>query len=223
MTKRIKILVFLFLVSATLLAACGGNPGTPGIVPNSLQSIEAAAEDIIDIAPGGNWEKIAADVMTITDDWKTYAAQAGKDGATQATQDALSTALHQLETASVAKDPTATMQSANSLSAAVVELFAIYNPAIPADIGRLDVLERQVVLDVAVDDYAAASTSLASVRTVWENIQASVREHNGMGAAEQFEASLAAQENALIAKDEAILRDEVNVGLEIVDEFEKLY
>jgi hypothetical protein len=105
----------------------------------------------------------------------------------------------------------------------VVELFALYNSKVPADIGRLDVLERQVILDVAAKDYWAAEASLANTKSVWEKVKASVLEHNGKDVAAEFEASLAAQESALDAKDDTALTNEAKNGLEIVDALEQLY
>jgi hypothetical protein len=223
MEKRIQFLIILSMVVAALLAGCAGKSATPGVVPDSLHGIEAAAEDIIDLAPGGDWGKISSDTSGIADAWMAYPSQAVKDGAPQAVLDSLSGALSQLQSAVAAKDTAGTMQSANDLSAAVVELFAIYNPAVPADIGRLDVLERQVILDVTANDYAAVTTTLAKVKSVWENVQASVLNHSGKDAAAQFNASIATQENALKARNGAALTDEAKNGLEIVDALEKLY
>ncbi len=225
MKKRIQILALLMLVAIMALSACGGKPAVMknGVVPDSLQTIEGAAEDVIDFAASGNWDKINADVISIADSWKAYQPQAGKDGAQQATQDALSSALAKLQTASAAKDAAGTMQSANDLSAAVIELFAIYNPKVPADIGRLDVWERQVVLDVAANNYDATAASLAKVKSVWESVKPSVLEHNGKDVAAQFDASIATQEQALTAKDGATLTSEAKNGLEIVDALEGLY
>jgi len=220
---KIGSFVPLILIAGIVLAACGGKANRNGIVPDSLQTIEAAAEDIIDFADSGNWDKINQDVTSIADAWKSYQPQATKDGAPQMAQDSLSFALTQLETVSAAKDASATMQSANDLSAAVVELFAVYNPAIPADIGRLDVLERQVVLDVAANDFTAATTNLAKVKSVWETVKPSVLEHNGKDVADQFESSLTTQASALNAEDGSALTNEAKNGLEIVDAVEQLY
>ncbi len=115
------------------------------------------------------------------------------------------------------------MQSSNDVSAAVVELFALYSPKVPADIGRLDVLERQVILDVAAKDYSAAMKSLAKTKSAWEEVKPIVLEHDGKEVAAQFEASLTAQESALNAKDDATLTREARDGLEIVDALEGLF
>ncbi len=225
MKSHFQLLVALLMLSIFILIACAPKPVvTPtGALPNSLITIEAAAEDIIDFAPSGNWDKISTDVADIADAWKAYQPQAIKDGASQEIQDAMTSALAHLQTASESKDPAATMQASNDVSAAVVELFALYNPKVPADIGRLDVLERQVILDLAAKDYSAAEASLANTKSVWEKVKPSVLEHNGKDVAAEFEASLAAQESALDAKDDTALTNEAKNGLEIVDALEQMY
>jgi len=225
MKKQIQILALLMLVAIMILSACGGKPtGTKNsAVPDTLQTIEGAAEDIIDFAPSGAWDKINADVTSIANAWKAYQRQAGKDAAPQSARDALSSALVKLQTASVAKDAVATMQAANDLSAAVIDLFDVYNPKIPADVGRLDVLERQVILDVAANNYDAAAASLAKVKSVWESVKPSVLESKGKDVAAQFETSITIQEEALTAKDGTTLTNEAKNGLEIVDALESLY
>lgn len=224
MQKRIHPIVMFFI--AILLTACGAqaaSPSNPVIVPNSLQTIEAAAEDIIDFGPSGNWEEINKDVIDIESAWASYELQAEKDGAAQEIQDRMNSAIAELKTASGSKDPSTTMQGSNDVSAAVVELFALYSPKIPADIGRLDVLERQVILDVARQDYAAAEQSLAHTKSVWEKVKPLVLEQDGKEVAAQFEASLAAQESALDTKDDKTLTNAARDGLELVDALEQLY
>jgi len=223
MKKSVQLLMMLTMITIMSVAACGQVPENSGSVPNSLQTIESAAEDIIDIAPGGDWDEINSQVTGIAEAWTSYQAQATKDGASQALQDRFTQALSELQAATVAKDTLAIMQTANDLSAAVVELFGIYTPAIPADIGRLDVLERQVVLDVAADDYEAAATSLENVKSVWQNVKPSVLAHNGEEVATEFENSIALQESALNAQDGTSLTSEAKNGLEIVDALEQLY
>ena len=224
MKNRIQFFITFWMVCVIVLTACGTQAiSTPGVVPTSLQTIEAAAEDIIDFAPSGNWDKISADVTEINEAWNNYQSQASQAGASQELQNAMMSALTQLQTAVEAKDAAATMQASNDISAAVVELFALYNPKVPADIGRLDVLERQVNLNVAAKDFAAAEASLDKTKSVWENVKPSVLEHQGEEVATRFEASLTAQESALEAHDDVTLTNEARDGLEIVDEMEQLY
>jgi hypothetical protein len=212
-----------------LLTACGAKPISTstsistGVVPNSLVTIEAAAEDIIDFAPSGDWDKINKDVTDISKAWEVYQPQASKDGASQQVQDAMNSALADLQAASASKDASATMQGSNDVSAAVVELFALYGPKVPADIGRLDVLERQVILDVAAKDYTAATKSLAKTMSVWREVKPSVLAHEGTEVAAQFDASLEIQAVAVDSKNDTQLTNEARNGLEIVDALEGLY
>ena len=219
------LILMLVIVSLPVLSACGVQPASlpAGVVPQDLVTIEAAAEDIIDFAPSGNWDKINQDVTDIEAAWKSYEPRSKQDGAAQEVDDLMNSALAALETASQSKDASGTMQGSNDVSAAVVELFALYNPVVPADIGRLDVLERQVILDVAAQDYSAALETMAKTRSVWESVKDSVLEHNGKDVAAQFEASLEAQAAALDAKDANELTREASDALELVDALERLY
>jgi hypothetical protein len=219
--------ILMILIPILLLTACAAKPAaTPaptGALPNSLVTIEAAAEDIIDLAPSGGWDKINKDVTDIANAWKAYQPQAGKDGASQEIQDAMNTALSDLQAAAASKDASTTMQGSNDVSAAVVELFALYSPKVPADIGRLDVLERQVILDVAAKDYSAATKSLSKTMSVWREVKPSVLAHDGKEVAAQFDASLEIQAVAVDSKNDTQLNNEARNGLEIVDALEGLY
>ncbi len=229
MKNYLRFLPIVISFVLLLLTACGAKPiSTPasvstGVVPNSLVTIEAAAEDIIDFAPSGDWDKINKDVTDISNAWEAYQPQASKDGASQEIQEAMISALADLQAAAASKDASATMQGSNDVSAAVVELFALYGPKVPADIGRLDVLERQVILDVAAKDYAAATKSLSKTMSVWREVKPSVLEHNGKDVAAQFDASLEIQAVAVDSKNDEQLTNEARNGLEIVDALEGLY
>jgi len=198
-------------------------PGTTGVVPTPLQTIEGAAEDIIDLAPSGNWDKINADVTAIASAWQAYLPQAIQDGADQKTVDALSAALEQLKTAVAHQDAAAGMQSANAISAAVVDLFELYHPAVSADIGRLDVYGRQIILEAQAGNWEAAQNNLRAEQEVFARLKQSLSEHNGADIIRRYEASLEAQETGLQSRDVAALIHAAQDALEIVDAMESLY
>ena len=97
------------------------------------------------------------------------------------------------------------------------------HPVIPADIGRLDVLERQIILDVENQNFTAGTKTFAKTITVWEQVKPSILAHSGQSVVEQFDNSLAVQSTALKAQDGSTLIDEARNGLEIVDAMESLY
>ncbi len=226
MTHRIQASLVLFELMAVLLSACSTTAPsntTAGKVPDTLTTIEVQAEDIIDFAPSGDWQKINTDVRTISDAWKTYQLDALKDGATQAMVDSFDSAFANLQTAASAQDKTGIMQASNDISAVVVDLFDLYHPAIPANVGRLDVLERQVVLDTAASNFTAVNNDLDKINKTWDTLKPSVLEHSGEETAKQFEASLSLQAESLKTRDVAVLTQEAKNALEIVDTLENLY
>lgn len=237
MIFKAKVITVSFVVSTLFSSACIAVPPTAtptatpaaasqvelGVVPDELQTLEAGAEDVIDFAPSGGWDRITKDGTAMTAAWQAYLPTANAAGATSAMQEAMTGALDRLQKAAESQDAAATMQAANDVSAIVVELFDLYHPTIPADIGRLDVLERQLILDVAAADYTKAQTSFAKTQAVWASVKPSVLDHQGAAVAQQFAESLQTQEQALQAKDAAALTSEAQNGLELVDALERLY
>ena len=191
-------------------------------VPEPLATLEAQAEDIMDVAPGGSWEHVTADVAAMVNAWQAYQTRAA-DEAPQPFRGALTAALDRLQKASAAKAAAGTLQAANDVSAAVADLFTVYRPATPTDLGRLDVLERQVVLDAGAKDSAAIADSLAKINAIWTRLKPVILAHNGSTAATQFENSLATQQKALDAGELSALTAEANDGLELIDVLERLF
>lgn len=236
MTSHARSFSAVILVLAILLSACAIQPisssNTPmpstfttinSAVPDDLMTLEEQTEDIIDFVPSGDWSKVNADISTIDQAWTTYQQHAVQDDATQAIQASFLEALSRLKSASIAQDAIGTMQAANDLSATIMDMFDRYHPVIPTDIGRLDVLERQIILDVEEQDFTAAGDTLAKITLVWERVKPSVMAHKGDEVAAQFDESLAIQAEALKAKEVTALINEARKGLEIVDALEKVY
>ena len=234
MVSRFSHIISAFFTLAILLSACGNpqaqtismqNVSTApnGVVPDTLATIEAKAEDIIDLVPGGEWSRVNSDILAIEKAWEIYTPQATNDGASQALQDGFTEALSKLKSTAASQDKIGTLQASNDLSAVVVELFDLYHPLIPADIGRLDVLERQIILDVENQNFTAGTKTFAKTITVWEQVKPSILAHSGQSVVEQFDNSLAVQSTALKAQDGSTLIDEARNGLEIVDAMESLY
>lgn len=234
MVSRFSHIISAFFTLAILLSACGNpqaqtismqNVSTApnGVVPDTLATIEAQAEDIIDFVPGGEWSRVNSDILAIEKAWEIYTPQATNDGASQALKDGFAEALSKLKSTAASQDKIGTLQASNDLSAVVVELFDLYHPLIPADIGRLDVLERQIILDVENQNFTAGTKTFAKTITVWEQVKPSILAHSGQSVVEQFDNSLAVQSTALKAQDDSTLIDEARNGLEIVDAMESLY
>jgi hypothetical protein len=206
-----------------MLVLCNRADAAPRAIPGSLQDIEAQAETIFDALSGENWAEAKKAVAAIGAAWQTYQAQAARDGAPQPFQDALSAAFDRLQKAASANSASGALQAANDLSAATIDLYSVYQPAVPPDLGRLDMLERQIVLDVAASDLAAAANTLAIVDAIWARLKPLMLLHNGSELAAQFDASLAAQRTAWEGKKGSAVTEQAQKALELVDALEKLY
>ncbi len=116
--------------------------------PKPLLTIEEQAEDIGDRVPGKGWPRIAADVKTIKTAWARFQARAKADGVAPTTIADFDSALDRLATAVKAKNGPDTSQGANDISRVTVELFGSYKLDAPVQVGRLDVIGRQIELDL---------------------------------------------------------------------------
>jgi hypothetical protein len=197
--------------------------GSPprGPVPEPLQTIEAGAEDIIDLVPDSSWGRIVDDVDAMKSTWSTFHDNAVTADAALA--DRVDAAIDALSTAARSKNGPATSQAANDVSGPIVELFAHYDFPRPIQIGRLDVIGRQIILDSDRSDVAAAGAQIATARTEWSVLRGSVVAHNGDDVASKAEATLDALDRAARAGDRATLAKKATELLELVDAMEGLY
>jgi hypothetical protein len=198
-------------------------PEDTGNVPAPVVTIEAQAEDIIDVVPEGAWSKVAADIDKTATAWNSYRAQATHDGASEAIVSRFDTALAALRTAATGKHAAETMQAANDLSGVVVDLYGLYHPPVPIDVSRFDVIGRQVILDLDRNDLAGAGSELDRIASTWSALKAEIVSHKGAAVAAQTDDLLAAMRGAHQRGDTKTLRTKTADFLEIVDRMEELY
>jgi hypothetical protein len=196
------------------------DPPSHAVAPELL-NIEVQIEDIMDVLPEGNWDAANADIVKVDSEWTNYRKQVIKDGATQSVIDAFDQLLAQLKTAAESKAVTQTMQSANDLSAVVVDLYDVYRPSAPTDLGRLDVFERQIILDINKKDFAAAEKTLAKIDSVWLRVKPVLLTRNIVEIAAQYEKSLDRQRASLKAQDAKATQQEAMNALEILDALDR--
>jgi hypothetical protein len=193
-------------------------------VPDRLNSIEGATEDIIDIVPESRWADITKDVRKIDNAWSGYKEQAVRDGAAASLVARFSDSLAGLRVAADAEKGPETSQAANDVSAATVELFGLYKTARPTDIARLDVLGRQIILDVERGDLGAAGAQVKNVASIWQGgLREDVLAHQGRAVADQTDAVLTAIDRAVVSADRDALVNQTKAFLEVVDAMERLY
>jgi len=191
-----------------------------GPIPEPLDALEAAAEDVFDQIPAGRWDAIGRDVEDMATAWTGFRDLATAADSVQAGR--LENALGALGEAASRRNGPASAQAANDVSRPVIELSAHYDLPHPVQIGRLDVIGRQILLDVDRGDLAAASSSLDAARAEWSSLGADVLDHGGADVATRTDSSLDAVAASLTTNDPDAVTHEVGVLLELVDELERL-
>jgi hypothetical protein len=190
--------------------------------PKPLTTIEEQAEDIGDRVPSKRWARIAADVKVIKAAWARFQSQAKSDGIPAATVADFNTALDRLAAAAKAKNGPDISQGANDISSVVVELFASYKLDAPVQVGRLDVIGRQIELDLDADNPDGVTQQIEQARTEWDAIRADVATRSA-AVPTQVDATLDALGEAQRAGNTRLLHAETRVLLELVDSIEELY
>jgi hypothetical protein len=220
----------LAITLAVAGAACGSSGNGTNTkagkkrVPDLLNTIEEATEDIIDIVPGGRWDDIGKDARNIDTAWSGYKREAVADGARASLVARLDESLTDLLAGAEAEKGPETAQAANDVSAVAVELYGLYDVPRPVDIGRLDVVGRQIVLDVERGELGAAGAQVRKVTSIWDRgLRDDVLAHKGRVVADHTDATLDTMKRAVASGDGRTLVTQANVFLELVDDMERLY
>jgi hypothetical protein len=113
--------------------------------------------------------------------------------------------------------PTQLARVANGVSALMAKLYAVYHPAIPADVRELDYLGREVQLDVTDGDLDQGKTDVNRVAALWKTLPSKVvnarwQERNG-----RFDDSVSAEREATTAMDSSAPESAAKTQLDRVD------
>jgi len=203
----------------------GSTPGAlpTQAVPRPLADIEGQTEDIIDKLATRDWAAVRGDVTAMRSDWARYSPVAAAAGVPASVVDDFQTALARLPRAVATRDLAATAQAANDASGAAVEMLARYDLGYPVQIGRLDVIGRQIVIDVDRGDFRSAERALLSARQQLSAAERSLTAQGGVQVLDQAMATLAEMQRLTVARDATGLKTQAAVLLEVVDGMEQLY
>lgn len=206
-----------------VLSACSSSTRTASESPppQSLNALEAASEDVIDQVPRGRWARIDAAVGAMQRSWRHYRRAAMTVDPRQATR--LDRAVRDLAASAERRDGLGTQQAANDVSAPVIELLDRYARRHPVQVGRLDVIGRQIVIDVRRSDADRARADVGAARREWIAVRASVLRHHGARVAARTDRAFARLLAAATARDGRVLEHASNELLEFVDGMERLY
>jgi hypothetical protein len=210
----------LFLAISLSMSACA----TSGTIPSDLTEIEGLAEDAYDKALVSDYSTVSTDATAIQEYWTAFREQATSDGASQNDIAALDSAIPGLsDAAAAAESPVSVARAANTISASMDELYALYSPSVPTEILVLDYLGREVVLDGMEADLTAAGADTDTIQSTWDSVRARVIEAGGEKEAQDYDANITAIRDAISAGNADEVVNQANAGLELVDTIEQVF
>ncbi len=141
-----------------------------GQVPGNLDVIESLAEGVLDTLP--NWTRVRNRAIQITRRWNAYQSQAVAAGAPPEFVAAMTRLVGQLSNASRNRNAVAATEAAYDMRTVAVDLMNAHNPRVPADVKRLQVLERELMGTVRAGDWTEAMIFHAKAAdAVWGRVR----------------------------------------------------
>ena len=134
-----------------------------GGMPAEVTQLATASADIFQAAGAGDWDSVTAALTSLTPAWSTYAAT----GVPPLTADEVDVALQALTTAADAQDDAATQQAANNLGYVVTDLRLRHESPATADVERMDILARQIMVDAAAEEKGFLTGDAIHLEALW--------------------------------------------------------
>jgi hypothetical protein len=193
--------------------------GQADTIPAQLDNIESAAEDIIDNIANSDWtgaqDKLAV-IKTNFGELKTVLVSAA---VSTDIINGLETAINGLETAAGAQKSYDARVQANQISRYVPDIMDYYTVAIPTDVGRLDYLGREIILNVENADWPSAGSNFDTANNLWNSLKSKLG-NNYKNDIDIFQSNMDDLKAAIDKLDISATTDQANALLENVDVLE---
>jgi hypothetical protein len=210
--------ILLMCAMAGLVASCAGEKKKqevgvswagwipPEQIPPALEEIGVRAVNIIDLAAMGDWPRVYAQITAISSRWADYKHPTVVPPSypwrgARLLYGQLDTVLARLQEAAAQRNGHRTMQAANDVDAAAIELMEYYHPTVPGDLRRLAVLERRIMLAAWEGKPDTAAGTMIEIRRLWIRVRPTVVDHSSEEVARAFDYTLAKQQVALNAQE----------------------
>jgi hypothetical protein len=213
-----------------LLVALGAGAATPGTaagiakkpLPLVLDATESSAEDLVDSALAAD----RSDVVAGARELKRSAAQAirvlRKAGVSEAELTALRKRAARVAAVSSSGRFITVALAANAVSEVMPGLYGHFAVAIPPSVLALDFLEREAQLRARAGQKARVPGLVRRVASTWSALRRRVVSHGGSRQAAAFDKHVATLKRLAPAAGAALQR-EASVGLELVDDLERVF
>lgn len=192
--------------------------------PDSVRTVESAAEDIVDKALVG--DRVA--VVRKAEELKTAADGAAADDLRAAGVPEAQISQLQTRAATVARlAPSAPLLEVALASNHAFELvpgfFGAFDERVPADVIKLDYFDFEAKLRAKAGELAAVNRAVRGLDTTWRTLRPGLVGNGGQDAAAAFDRHLTAMKRLVRDGDTNALQDEAQKGLDLVDKLEAVY
>lgn len=196
-------------------------PSLPA-VPSALDQLESGAEDIIDLINNKDWARAQSTVDAMEQSLADLQPSFQAANVPQSLVNEIRTRLTMLETQVKAQNAYEAKVQANAITRVIPDIFDHYRVAVPTDLGRLDYLGRELLLNVEKGDWTAARNTAAEVQRVWSRLKPMLNATAQKSAAD-FESTVNALSSDARNMDRTATTRDANALLDKVDVLEQAY
>jgi bacterioferritin len=200
----------------TLSGLVDAQPALPA-VPSELDALESGAEDIIDYIDNMDWTKAESTVQAMKQDLVDLEPSFRAANVPTSIVNEIRTRLTMLEAQVKARNAYEAKVQANAITKVIPDIYDHYQVTVPTDLGRLDYLGREILLNVEKGDWTAARNTAAEVLRVWTRLKPNLNAAAQKSAAD-FESTVNAlvgdvgrQDSVATTRDASALLDKVDV------------
>jgi hypothetical protein len=180
-------------------------------------------DSVIEQVSAGNWDQAATHIAAITNIWVTYKPKGARDSIRPSAIDSLEKSLEGLRSSAKARQSLTARQAANDLAGRVLDVIVLYPPDMPVGVNWLEILERQLLIDLAGNNYSAGEATFTRLQEIWGKIQVSLLARHRSDLVKKFSASLTEQEKHLKAKEQVGMVIKVKRAITIIHDMERVY
>ena len=142
--------------------------------PKQLETIESDSEDIIDDIDKKDWGKAQAKINEMKKNMTELKPILETASVSSTLINEIQTAITDLEKQVLTKKTYESKVQANKITKYVPDIADSFKTPLPTDLGRLDYLGREIILNVEVNDWTSAKTNLQKIRDIWSKLKTHV-------------------------------------------------
>lgn len=187
--------------------------------PSQLDSLESDSEDIIDDITKNDWTSAKSKSSDIKAKFSELSPILKKDSVSADIINGINSTIIKLENAVDAKQSYEARVQANQISNYIPDVADYYTVKIPTDIGRLDYLGREILLNAEKADWTSATSNFQTASNLWNGLKAQMSSSYKTDI-DTFQSNLDSLKSAIDKKDSAETAKQADALLENIDTLE---